>query len=99
MGGKAIWVLLEAKEGKEAEVERFLKDGLGLVQKEPDTVSWFALKLGKSSYGIFDTFKDDSGRDTHLSGKVAEALLARASELFSNNLRIDKVDIIAEKLP
>jgi len=63
MNGKALWVVLEAKPGKEAEVEKFLQAGQGLVEAEPNTVSWFAIKIGPSRYGIFDTFADDSGRD------------------------------------
>src|SRR5438094_94014 len=61
MNGKALWVVLEAKSGKEAEVEKFLQAGQGLVEAEPKTVSWFAIKIGPSTYGIFDTFADDSG--------------------------------------
>jgi hypothetical protein len=73
MNGKALWVVLGAKPGKEAEVEKFLQTGQGLVEAEPKTVSWFAIKIGPSRYGIFDTFADDSGRDAHLNGKVAQA--------------------------
>lgn len=95
----ALLVKLEAKPGKETAVEDFLKSGLPIVQEEPATTTWYALKLGPSSYGIFDTFPDDAGRQAHLSGKVAAALMAKASELFSQPPSIEKVDILAAKLP
>jgi quinol monooxygenase YgiN len=99
MNGKALWVVLEAKPGKEAEVEKFLQAGQGLVEAEPKTVSWFAIKIGPSSYGIFDTFADDSGRDAHLNGKVAQALKENAAELLVKSPSIEKIDVIASKLP
>lgn len=93
----ALLVRLEAKPGKEAEVEDFLKAGLGLVQQEPETKTWYALKIGSGTYGIFDTFEDESGRQAHLSGKVAEALMAKAADLFSVAPVIEKVDLLAVK--
>jgi quinol monooxygenase YgiN len=99
MNGKALWVVLEAKPGKETEVEKFLQAGQGLVDGEPKTVSWFAIKIGPSTYGIFDTFADDSGRDAHLNGKVAQALKEKASELLGKPPSIEKIDVIASKLP
>ncbi len=93
----ALLVTLQAKPGKETEVEDFLKNGLGLVQQEPGTKKWFALKIEEGKYGIFDTFDDESGRDAHLSGKVAEALKANASALFSTAPAIEKVELIAIK--
>ena len=99
MSGKALWVALEAKPGKEAEVEKFLQAGQGLVEAEPKTVSWFAVKMGPSNYGIFDTFADDSGRDAHLNGKVAEALKEKAAELLTKSPLIERIDVIASKLP
>ncbi len=93
----ALLVRLEAKPGKEAEVENFLKGGVELVRQEPDTKTWYALKLGSGTYGIFDTFEDESGRQAHLSGKVAEALMAQAADLFSAAPVIEKVDLIAVK--
>jgi quinol monooxygenase YgiN len=95
----ALLVRLEAKPGKEAEVENFLKGGLSVVQQEPATTAWFALRLGPSTFGIFDAFPDEAGRQAHLSGKVAAALLARASELLSQPPRIEQVDLLAAKLP
>ena len=78
----ALLVRLEAKPGKEADVEKFLREGLAVVQEETATTAWFALRLGPSSFGIFDAFPDESGRQAHLNGRVAEALMAKASELL-----------------
>jgi quinol monooxygenase YgiN len=94
-----LLVTLEAKPGKEDEVEQFLRSALPLVQQEPGTISWYALRLGTSKFGIFDTFNDEAGRKAHISGKVAEALFAKASELFSQAPKIEQVDILTEKLP
>ena len=94
----ALWVRLEAKPGKEAEVESFLKSGEALVQQEPETTSWFAIKMNKSTFGIFDTFADDHGRQAHLSGKVAEALMAKAPDLLAKPPAIEQIDVIASKL-
>jgi quinol monooxygenase YgiN len=93
-----LLVRLEAKEGQEDEVASFLESGQALVEDEPDTTVWFAIRMGPSTFGIFDAFADDSGRDAHLNGKVAEALMGRAEELFSQSPAIEKVDVIASKL-
>jgi quinol monooxygenase YgiN len=95
----ALWVRLEAKPGKEAEVESFLKGGLAIVEEEPATIAWFALRLGPSTFGIFDAFPDESGRQAHLSGRVAAALMAKASDLLSKAPTIEKIDVLAAKLP
>ena len=95
----ALFVRLEAKPGKEAEVESFLKAGLPLVEEEPGTTAWFGLRLGPSTFGIFDAFPDDAGRQAHLSGQVAAALRAQASELLAQPPSIEKVDVLAAKLP
>ena len=84
---EALWVMLEAKPGKEKELESFLSGALPLVEAEPATVTWYALKLGPTMFGIFDTFPDDAGRQAHLQGKVAAALMAKAPELLSQNLQ------------
>jgi len=96
---KSLWVELNAKPGKEAEVEAFLNSGLALVNEEPLTVTWYAIKMSDSSFGIFDTFEGDEGRDAHLNGKVAEALMAKADELLAQPPKIHKIDIIAAKTP
>ena len=95
----ALLVRLEAKPGKEADVESFLRGGLAVVQQEPATTAWFALRLGPSTFGIFDAFPDESGRQAHLSGQVAAALMAKASELFIKPPVIENVDVLAAKLP
>ena len=95
----ALLVRLEAKPGKESDVESFLKGGLSIVQGEPATIAWFAIRLGPSTFGIFDAFPDDAGRQAHLSGRVAAALMAKASELLTKPPVIEKVDVLAAKLP
>jgi len=95
----ALYVHLEAKPGKEKEVEAFLLSGLPLVEEEPATTAWFALKMGSSTFGIFDAFADEAGRDAHLNGKVAAALMAKAGELLASPPSIQKVDLLAVKLP
>ncbi len=93
----ALLATLKAKAGKEAEVEEFLKSALPIVEGEPDTVTWYAIKFDDSTFGIFDTFKTEAGRDAHLNGQVAAALMAKADELFSVPPDIKKLDILAEK--
>jgi quinol monooxygenase YgiN len=95
----ALWVRLEAKPGKEADVEGFLRGGLPLVQAEPATTAWFGLRLGPSTFGIFDAFPDEAGRNAHLSGRVAAALMEKASDLLAQPPTIEKVDVLAAKLP
>src|SRR5882757_2846983 len=95
----ALFVRLEAKAGKEAEVEQFLRGGLALVQQEPATTAWFGIRLGPSTFGIFDAFPDDAGRQAHLSGQVAAALMAKAPELLAEPPSIEKIDVLAAKLP
>lgn len=90
---------LEAKPGKEAEVESFLRGGLPIVQDEPDTTAWFALRLGPSTFGIFDAFPHEAGRKAHLAGRVAAALMAQASTLLAQPPSIEMVDVLASKLP
>ncbi|MDB5785005.1 putative quinol monooxygenase [Caballeronia mineralivorans] len=99
MVNTALWVRLEAKAGKEKDVEAFLLGGLELVEQEPATTAWFALQLDPTTFGIFDAFPDEAGRDAHLAGKVAEALMAKAGELFASPPQIVKVDVLASKLP
>ena len=95
----ALFVRLEAKPGKEKDVEDFLLGGLSLVQQEQATTAWFGIRLGPSTFGIFDAFPNEAGRQAHLSGKVAEALMAQAGELFAEPPAIEKVDVLAAKLP
>jgi quinol monooxygenase YgiN len=95
----ALFVRLEAKAGKESEVEANLESGLPLVMEEPATLAWFGIRLGPTTFGIFDAFPDDAGRQAHLSGKVAAALMAKAGDLFAAPPVIEKVDVLAAKLP
>ncbi len=95
----ALYVEMEAKPGKESEVEKFVSGALPLVEDEPDTTAWFGLRLGPTTFGIFDAFADDAGRQAHLAGKVAKALMEKAPELFSKPPQIRKVDVLAAKLP
>lgn len=94
-----LFVRMEAKTGHELDVENFLREALPLVDDEPDTVAWFALRLGPSTFAIFDAFPDDSGRQAHLNGRVAEALMQRAGELFAEPPAIEQADVLAAKLP
>lgn len=95
----ALFVRLEAKPGKEQEIEDLLISGLPLVQAEAATTAWFGIRLGPSTFGIFDAFPDEAGRQAHLSGQLAAALMAKASELFASPPSIEKVDVLAAKLP
>jgi quinol monooxygenase YgiN len=95
----ALYVPLQAKPGKEKEVADFLRSAVPLVNAEEGTISWFAIQEGPSSFAIFDTFDDEAGRDAHLNGKVAAALMGRASELFVKTPEIYKLEILADKLP
>ncbi|MGC2696201.1 MAG: antibiotic biosynthesis monooxygenase [Candidatus Angelobacter sp.] len=98
MVSTALFVRLEAKQGKEEEVANFLKSALPLVEQEPATIAWFGIRLGPATFGIFDAFPDEAGRQAHLNGKVAAALMAKAGELFSKPPSIEKVDVLAAKL-
>lgn len=93
----ALYGELKAKPGKEAEVEAFLKQGAEMAKQETGTVTWYALKEDNGTYGIFDTFEDEAGRDAHLNGDIAKALMAKADELFSEPPQIHKIAILAEK--
>ena len=92
----ALWARLVAAPGRENDVESFLRQGLSLVQDEPETITWYAIRIDNSTFGIFDTFADEKGRQAHLEGKVAAALKANA-DMFSEPPSIEKVDIIAAK--
>jgi len=95
----ALYVPLQAKAGKEQEVADFLSAAVPLVNAEPGTKTWYAIQEGPSSFAIFDTFDDEAGRDAHLNGKVAAALMEKikAGDLFANTPEIHKLGIIAEK--
>lgn len=94
----ALLVRLEAKPGKEEEAAAFLRGALPLAEAEQGTVVWFALRLGPSTFVIFDAFADEAARQAHLTGQIAAALMAKAPELFSNAINIEKPDVLAAKL-
>jgi quinol monooxygenase YgiN len=97
----ALYVPLHAKPGKEGEIADFLRSAVPLVNAEPATISWFAIQEGPSRFAIFDTLDDEAGREAHLNGKVAAALMekAKAGDLFEKVPEIHKIEIIADKLP
>ena len=95
---KGLFVRITAKPGREADVETFLNGGLELVMEEPATTAWFAVQLAPLTYGIFDVFPDDEGREAHLNGKVAAALMENAGELYDEPA-LEKLDVLASKLP
>ncbi|MDR3712652.1 MAG: antibiotic biosynthesis monooxygenase [Puia sp.] len=93
----ALLARLEARPGKEQEVADFIKGALPVAEEEPGTIQWFALQLGPSTFGIFDTFNDEGGRKAHLSGRIAQALMAKAPELLAKDPVIEMVDLLAVK--
>lgn len=93
----ALLARLEAKPGKEKEVEEFLKSALPMAVEEDETIDWFALKINDNTFGIFDTFEDEEGREGHLSGDIAKALMDNASELLAKEPVIEKVELLAVK--
>jgi quinol monooxygenase YgiN len=94
-----LFVKLQAKAGKEAELASFLEAGLGMANREATTPVWFAIKLGPSTFAIFDAFDDESGRKAHLEGPIAQALMAKAPELLAEAPKIERYDVIGAKLP
>jgi len=97
MAKYALYVSLKAKPGKAAEVEAFLKQGAEMSRAETGTVTWYGIKEDDGAYAVFDTFDDEAGREAHMNGAIAKALMAKADELFSNKLQIHKIQIIADK--
>jgi quinol monooxygenase YgiN len=95
----ALFARLEAKAGKENEVAKFLETGLALANQEVTTPIWFALRLGPTTFGVFDAFTDESGRQAHLSGPIAKALMAKAPDLFSKPPAIEPIEVLGVKLP
>jgi quinol monooxygenase YgiN len=95
----ALLALLEAKAGKETEVEAFLKSAQPLAVAETGTSTWYAVKLGPSKFGIFDTFRDEAGRNAHLTGEIAKALFAKAEDLFAVPPQVEMLEIMAAKVP
>jgi quinol monooxygenase YgiN len=97
MAKLALYVRLIPKKGKESEVEAFLKQGAVMAKDEPKTIHWYGIKEDDGAYSVFDTFDDEAGRDAHLNGPIAKALMAKADELFSEPPHISKISLLAEK--
>jgi quinol monooxygenase YgiN len=95
----ALFVRLQAKPGKEQDLAQFLQTGLGMAQQESTTPVWFALQLGPSTFGIFDAFSDEAGRQAHLNGPIAQALGANAPKLLAQAPSIERIDVLGAKLP
>ncbi len=99
MTSSGLLVRLEAKHGKDREVEQFLRSAVPLVEEEIGTTAWFAVRFGRGEYGIFDTFLDDAAREQHLAGPVARALQQHGDDLFDSRPRMQQVDVLANKMP
>jgi len=95
----SLFVRLEAKPGKEADVAAFLEKGLELARQEATTPVWFALRMGPSTFGVFDAFVDEAGRQAHLNGPIAQALMAQAPHLFASAPVIERIEVLGAKLP
>lgn len=99
MISNALFLRLEAKPGKEKEVEQFLQAGLGIAKQEGTTPVWMALKLGPSTFGVFEAFEDEAGRQAHINGPVGQALKAKASTLLAQAPSVEPIDVFGTKLP
>jgi quinol monooxygenase YgiN len=95
----ALFARLEAKPGKEKDVANFLQQGLALANQEATTLMWFALRIGPTTFAIFDAFGDEAGRQRHLGGPIAQALMAKAPELFAVPPAIEPLEVLGAKLP
>ncbi len=93
----ALYGRLKVKSGKEQELEAFLKQGAEMAREEAGTIRWFAIKEDDGAYSIFDTFNDEAGRDAHLNGEIAKALMANADTLLAEPPQIHKIEVLAEK--
>jgi quinol monooxygenase YgiN len=94
-----LWVRLEAKPGRETDLEALLRSAAPLAEAEPATVVWFAVRLGPSAFGVFDAFSDEAGREAHVAGRIAAALGEHASTLLAGPPVIERIDVLAAKLP
>jgi quinol monooxygenase YgiN len=97
--GYSLFVELKAKPGKENEVAAFLSSAQSLVAAEAGTIAWFAVRFDNQTFAIFDAFEEEAGRQAHLNGRVAAALLARSGELLTIAPNIRNADVLADKLP
>ena len=97
MKSLGLLVTVKAKVGKEEEVEKFLSSALSLANNEAMTLTWYAFKIDSETFGVFDTFESEEGRDAHLSGEIAKALMANAESLLSETPKIEKITVLASK--
>lgn len=95
MKNLGILVTLKAKKGKEMEVSNFIREAVNLARREEKTITWYSYKIDESTFGIFDTFEKESGREAHLNGEIASALMEKASELLSEPPSVKKVEILS----
>jgi quinol monooxygenase YgiN len=96
----SLWAEIQAKPGKEAEVEAFLKSAQPLAEQEEGTLTWYVVRMGPGFFGIFDTFADEAGRDAHLNGEIAKALFSEETKaLLAKDPQVHKIDVIAAKGP
>ncbi len=95
MKNLGLLATLKAKSGKEMEVENFIKEAVNLARKEEKTITWYSFKIDQNTYGIFDTFENESGREAHLNGDIASALMEKASELLREPPKIEKIEILS----
>ncbi|MDH2427529.1 antibiotic biosynthesis monooxygenase [Sphaerisporangium sp. TRM90804] len=99
MASVGLLVRLYARPGKEHLVARLLRDVLDQVEEEHETTAWFAVRINCTTFGVFDVFDDDDARRAHLAGRVVGALQARSDEFLSRPATIERVDVLAAKLP
>lgn len=99
MASSGLLVRLEARHGKDREVEQFLRSAVSLVEQEIGTTAWFAVRFGRGEYGIFDAFLDDAAREEHLTGPVGLALEQHGDQLFDSPPRVQQVQVLADKMP
>src|SRR4051794_34741370 len=99
MVSRGLLVRLEARPGRDNDVEDLLRSALPMVRQEAATTAWFAIRFGRNEYGIFDVFPDDAGRDAHLAGPIAKALMEQSDALFAKQPQIQRLDVLAHKLP
>jgi quinol monooxygenase YgiN len=94
----AFFARFEAKSGKEEAVAKFLETALDMARKEPTTINWYALRLSPTTFGVFDTFNDEEGRQRHLNGPIGQALMAKMPELFASPPSIEPVQVLGAKI-
>ncbi len=95
MKNLGLLAILKAKEGKEIQVANFIQGAVDLARREEKTITWYSFKIDKSTFGIFDTFENEEGRDAHLNGSIATALMEKAPDLLSEDPKIQKIDILS----